>query len=312
LSVVVEAGMSLAALQDELAAKGLWTPIASPWKTASTVGGVVSAAMNSPFQMRYGSIRDQVLGMNVILPDGRRLRLGRPVIKNVAGYDLSKLFVGAHGTLGLITKVTLKLTALPRIRRSLIVPLPDLPTGLKVGASLHRLNLLASAILLVPASVVAEAEPGPYQLIFTVEGHEQDVEAELRLARGITDGRVVGAFSGVGLWEKMLSASQSHLRVGLSPAKLPEFFRRHPASLGENFIVDLANGMLYIAPAPLPQALALRETALSLAGYAVVANGPQDTGIDPWGYIPDTLPLMRQLKACWDPKGILNPGVFLV
>ena len=76
--------------------------------------------------------------------------------------------------------------------------------------------------------------------------------------------------------------------------------------------MDLANGMLYIAPAPLPQVKALRETALCLAGYAVLVNGPQDQGIDPWGYTPDTLPLMRQLKACWDPHGILNPGVFLV
>jgi D-lactate dehydrogenase (cytochrome) len=312
LYVVVEAGMSLAELQDELSAKGLWTPIASPWKTESTVGGVVSASINSPFQMRYGSIRDQVLGMNVILPVGRHLRLGRPVIKNVAGYDMNKLFIGAYGTLGLITKLTLKLTALPRIRRSLIIPVEDLPTGLRLGTSLHQLSIIASAILLVPGSTIAVGQPSPYQLVFTVEGYEQDVEAELRAARGLTDGKEVSAFSGVDLWEKMLSASKSHLRVGVSPGKVPEFIWRHPATFVENFIADLANGMIYISPAPLPQVLALRETALSLAGYAVVANGPKDMGVDPWGYTPDTLPLMRQLKACWDPKGILNPGVFLV
>jgi FAD/FMN-containing dehydrogenase len=312
LYVVVQTGMSLAELQNELATKGLWTPIASPWKTLATVGGVVSAAINSPFQMRYGSIRDQVLGLNVILPDARQLRLGRPVIKNVAGYDMSKLFVGAYGTLGLITKVTLKLTASPRVRRSLIVPVQDLPTGLRLGASLHQLSLIASAILLVSGSIVAEGQPSPYQLIFTAEGYEQDVEAELQAARGITDGNEVEAFSGVDLWEKRLSAIKSHLRVGVSPGKVPEFIRRHQAPLGENFIVDLANGMIYLSPAPLSQTLALRETALSLGGYAVVANEPKDKGIDPWGYTPDTLPLMRQLKACWDPKRILNPGIFLV
>jgi D-lactate dehydrogenase (cytochrome) len=312
LFVVVEAGMSLADLQDELAAKGLWTPITSPWKTEATVGGVVSAAINSPFQMRYGSIRDQVLGLNVVLPDGRHLRLGRPVIKNVAGYDMSKLFVGAYGTLGLITKVTLKLTALPRSRRSLIVPVQNLPTGLRIGALLHQQCLIASAILFVPGSIVAEAGPSPYHLIFTAEGYEQDVEAELRAARGIADGKEVDALSGAGLWEEMLSGSKSHLRVGVSPGKMPVFIQRHSKTLGENFIVDLANGMIYLSPAPLPQTSALRETALSLGGYAVVVNGPKDSGIDPWGYIPDTLPLMRQIKACWDPKGILNPGVFLV
>jgi D-lactate dehydrogenase (cytochrome) len=312
LYVVVQAGMSLAELQNELAVQGLWTPIASPWKNESTVGGVVSAAINSPFQMRYGSIRDQVLGMNVILPDGRHLRLGRPVIKNVAGYDMSKLFVGAYGTLGLITNVTLKLTASPRVRRSLIMPVKDLSTGLRLGASLHQLSLIASAILLIPGSFVVERQPSPYQLIFTAEGYEQDVEAELRAVRGITDGKEVDSFTGVDLWEERLSGSKSYLRVGVSPGKVLEFVKHHPATLVENFIADLANGMIYITPAPLSQTSALRETALSLGGYVVVANGPKDKGIDLWGYTPDTLPLMRQLKACWDPKGILNPGVFLV
>jgi len=312
LYVVAEAGMSLAELQANVATQGLWIPIASPWGAEATLGGVVSAAINSPFQMRYGSIRDQVLGMNVILPDGRRLRLGRPVIKNVAGYDLTKLFVGAHGTLGLITNVMLKLTALPRVRRSLIVSVPNLETGLKLGASFHRISLVASAVVLCPASLVSELPPSPYHLVFTVEGYEQDVEAELRTARSIADGIEVDDFSGVDLWERSLKKAESHLRIGLSPGKLSEFVRQHSAALGETFIADLANGTISIAPAPLNRVLDLRETALSLDGYAVVVNGPKDLGIDPWGYSPDTLPLMRQLKARWDPKGILNPGVFLV
>jgi len=312
LYVVVEGGMSLAELQASLAARGLWTPIASPWGAEATIGGVVSAAINSPFQMRYGSIRDQVLGMNVILPDGRRLRLGRPVIKNVAGYDLAKLFVGAHGTLGLITNVMLKLTALPRVRRSLIVSVPDLGTGLKLGESFHRISLVTSAILLCPGSFVSELPSSPYHLVFTVEGYEQDVEAELRTARSIADGIEVDDFSGVSLWERSLNSTESHLRVGISPGKLLGFIRQHSATLGETFIADLANGTIYIAPAPLNMVLALRETALSLDGYAAVVNGSQDMEIDPWGYFPDALPLMCQLKARWDPKGILNPGVFLV
>ncbi|MBN1449457.1 MAG: FAD-binding protein [Anaerolineales bacterium] len=312
LYVVVESGMNLAELQAEVATKGLWTPIASPWKTEATIGGVVSAALNSPFQMRYGSIRDQVLGMNVILPDGRHLRLGRPVIKNVAGYDLTKLFVGAHGTLGLITNVMLKLTALPRVRRSLIVSVPDLMTGLKLGDAIHHISLVASAILLCPGSLAPELPSSPYHLVFTVEGYEQDIEAELRAARSIADGIEVDDFTGVSLWERSLNSTESRLQIGILPGKLSEFIRQHVSTLGETFVVDIANGTIYTAPAPLNRTLGLRETALSLDGYAVVVNGPKDMGIDPWGYTPDTLPLMRQLKARWDPKGILNPGVFLV
>ena len=312
LYVIVEAGISLAELQSNLAEKGMWTPIASPWESEATVGGVVSAAINCPFQMRYGSIRDQVLGMNVILPDGRRLRLGRPVIKNVAGYDMTKLFVGAHGTLGLITKVILKLTALPRVRRSLIVPVQDLTTGLRLGESLNHLNLIASAVVLCPGSIVYEVPLNPYYLIFTVEGYGQDVEAELQAARSIANGIEVDDLSGVGFWKKTLNSAESHLRVGISPSKLPEFIQQHPAAFVEAFIVDITTGTINISPVPLNQTLALRETALSLEGYAVVINGPRDMEMDPWGYTPDTLPLMRQLKARWDPKGILNSGVFMV
>lgn len=310
LYVEVEAGLPLAELQASLAAEGFWTPLASPWGDKATVGGVVSAALNSPFQMRYGSIRDQVLGMDVILPDGRRLRLGRPVIKNVAGYDLHKLFVGAHGTLGLVTKVMLKLVALPRARRSLIIPLPDLQTGLQLGESIYRISLVASAILLCPGAALPEAPSSPYHLVFTAEGYKQDVEAELRAVRSLAQGVETEAISGIGVWEQTLNSARSYLRIGLSPRNLSKIVREQATALGETFIADLANGSLYVVPAAQDTALGLRQTALSLGGYAVVGNGSQD--MDPWGYTPDTLPLMRQLKARWDPKGILNPGVFLV
>jgi glycolate oxidase subunit GlcD len=310
--VVAEAGVNFASLQSSLAGKGMWVPIASPWESEATVGGVISAALNSPFQMRYGAIRDQVLGMNVILPDGRLLRLGRPVVKNVAGYDMTKLFVGAHGTLGLITNVTLKLTALPQFRRSLIVPIQDLTAGLKLGASLYHLSRLASAVLLCPGPVVYESPRHPYYLVFAVEGHEQDVDAELQAAHSVADGIEVDEPLGVSIWKRTLHAARSHLRVGIPPARLSEFVQRQPAAFARDFIADLANGTIHFSPAPLDQALALRTMALALAGYAVVVNGPTNMNLDAWGYVPDTLPLMRQLKARWDPNGILNPATFLV
>jgi hypothetical protein len=165
---------------------------------------------------------------------------------------------------------------------------------------------------LCPGTFAPELPSNPYHLIFTVEGYEQDVEAELQKARSIADGVEVDSFSGISLWERALNSAESHLRVGISPGGLPEFIRQHAETLGETFVVDLANGAINIAPAPLNIARDLRETALSLDGYAVVVNGPKDMEIDLWGYTPDTLPLMRQLKVRWDPKGILNPGVFLV
>ncbi len=115
LYVTAGAGTTLAELQAELARDGMMVPLVSPWEDA-TLGGIVSTGFNAPLRMRYGGIRDLVLSATVVLPDGRRIRTGRPVVKNVAGYDMTKLFVGAHGTLGLLADVTFKLSPLPRRR----------------------------------------------------------------------------------------------------------------------------------------------------------------------------------------------------
>ena len=95
----------------------MWVPLASPWNE-STLGGIVATNFNAPLRMRYGALRDLVLTATVALPNGRVIRAGRPLVKNVAGYDISKLFVGSYGTLGVITDVTLKLAPLPRARQS--------------------------------------------------------------------------------------------------------------------------------------------------------------------------------------------------
>src|SRR5690606_16540709 len=122
-------------------------PLASPWE-GTTIGGLVATNLNSPQRLRYGALRDMVMAMTVALADGRVIRAGRPVVKNVAGYDLPKLFIGSHGTLGLLTDVTLKLSPLPRARRTLALPVADLPQGMAwAGATVATWLVLSSAVL---------------------------------------------------------------------------------------------------------------------------------------------------------------------
>ncbi len=104
--------MTVADVQAVLAERGLQAAVAAPWPSA-TVGGLIAANINGPARMRYGSLRDNLLCATVALADGRVIHAGRPLVKNVAGYDLPKVFVGSWGTLGLLTDVTLKLTPLP-------------------------------------------------------------------------------------------------------------------------------------------------------------------------------------------------------
>ncbi len=174
LFVTVGAGMPLDQLQAELARDKMWVPLVSPWP-AATVGGIVSANFNAPLRMRYGNIRDVVLAASVALADGRSIQAGRPVVKNVAGYDVTKLFVGSHGSLGLLTDVSLKLAPLPRARASLIVPFDSATEAMKCGQQLLRVRMVASA-LLVCKGCDAQGVRSPYAVIYTGLGRVGSVD----------------------------------------------------------------------------------------------------------------------------------------
>ena len=324
LYVTARAGTTLAELQETLAPDGLWVPLISPW-AESTLGGMLATNFNSPQRMRYGAIRDLVLGLRVVLTDGRRLRYGRPVVKNVAGYDMVKLFIGAYGTLGLITEVTLRVMPLPRARRSLLAPVDSLAAGLALGQSLLNLSFVASGVLLCAGcSGPAEMLDSPYLLVFTAEGHPQDVAAELAAARAALEGAEIRdslveteTLSGVDVWAELLREGDTYGRIGLPPKDLAAYLEANESALdgdAMSHIIDFASGLIYVRPAEVGQVLALREPALALGGYAVMmsSNGEADGDFDRWGYAPETLALMRRLKERWDPAGCLNPDTFLV
>ncbi|MGE5262265.1 MAG: FAD-binding oxidoreductase, partial [Acidobacteriota bacterium] len=315
--VTVAAGTSLTQLQVELKKDGMWVPLVSPWQ-ASTVGGIVATNFNAPLRMRYGSVRDLVLAVTAILPDGRVIRAGRPVVKNVAGYDLTKLFVGSHGTLGLIADVTFKIASLPRAVRTFMIPIDNLDRGLLCASRLLRLSLVGSSILLCRGCEWSSVT-SPYSLIYTAEGLEQDVNAELALVRqvleseGIT-GVTERANSGSEIWAAWLNEQSPNdivLRVGLAP-KDHYHLRRIIRSMGEiSFIIDVANGQIFIRG--MVDVQTVRQAACEGGGYAVVLSAPEHArvGLDAWGYIPDTLSEMRKLKALWDRRGLMNPGAFI-
>ncbi len=144
--IVAGAGTSLQDLRRFLESKDLYLPLVSPWDE-TTLGGLVAANLNAPLRTRYGGIRDLLLCMTVILPDGRVIDAGKPLVKNVAGYDLPKLFVGSFGCLGMITSVTFKVLAKPKARFTCAIPVGDPARAIRTGLSIYQQTLNASAIL---------------------------------------------------------------------------------------------------------------------------------------------------------------------
>ncbi len=237
LNVTVGAGTLLCDVQSFLAEHKLQTPLASPWPE-TTVGGLVASNINAPKRMRYGGLRDIMLCATVAMARGEVIRAGRPLVKNVAGYDLPKLFVGSHGTLGLLTDVTLKLIPLPRARRTLAIPVSTLTQGLTLAGHAMGHALIASAVVLVQNADVPGLAGADYTLLYTAEGLPEDVEAELAAVSNTL--RAHGAQliietdrSGLDVWSGFLASTQDDqmlMRAGVPAKHLDRFLAEQPGN----------------------------------------------------------------------------------
>lgn len=326
LYVTVGAGMPVQELQTFLQAHGLQAPLATPWPETS-IGGLMASNTNAPLRLRYGALRDLILATTVALADGRVIRAGRSVVKNVAGYDLPKVFVGSHGTLGLLTDVTLKLIPAPRTQRTFCVPVDTLPLGAALAGQLMPQALVASAVLVAEGVLIPGLQTAPYTLIYTAEGVAEDVDTELdqvasTLRRAGVTQIAETNFTGTAVWASHLQSSATDglaVRIGVPQKALAETLANLPPLTNQKNLVDFGSGQIYVLLPPTELAAvqrwltALRQLAQAQGGYAVIMAMPAGWRgtLDAWGYQPESLAIMRALKKRWDPAGILNAGVFV-
>lgn len=146
LTVTVQAGMRLATLQSLLAGQQQMVALDPPFPDRATVGGTLAANLPGPISHRYGGPRERVIGLRAALVDGSLVHSGGRVVKNVAGYDLARLFVGSLGTLGIITEVSFKLAALPPVAASAVARVKGLDEATRLASAVLDLNLPLSAL----------------------------------------------------------------------------------------------------------------------------------------------------------------------
>lgn len=176
MTVTVEAGMTLAELQSGLAEGGQWLPIDPPGADTLTIGALLAGNKSGPRRYAYGTIREHLLGIQVVLADGRVIKAGGKVVKNVAGYDLCKLFVGSRGTLGVIVEATFK-----------VLPQPECQMFVKLSAP--RVEELSAPLEALKASElnpividICRSEQGSATLVTGFAGAREDVEWQLARA----------------------------------------------------------------------------------------------------------------------------------
>ncbi len=231
LTCTVEAGIRLSDLNARLAGHGQMLPLDPPGDP--TVGACLAANLSGPRRHRYGTARDLVLGVTVVLADGQVASSGGKVVKNVAGYDLGKLFIGSEGRLGLIARVSLRLYPRPEAARTLVVP-----AGLPEEAHAKTQALLRSQLV---ASALDVLWPGRLAVMF--EGGESAVGAQLRSARRLAGGKEdPGA-----VWDEARARqAQAQSRLSFPPGELGVTL----SSL-EEAVVRAAAGVAYV-PEPVP------------------------------------------------------------
>ncbi len=310
LVVTVRAGTPLAALEQVLAERGQCLPFEPPhFGPGATVGGMVAAGLSGPARVSAGAVRDYILGLQLINGVGEHLTFGGQVMKNVAGYDVSRLMAGAWGTLGLLTDVSIKVLPLQRAQATLYYECSQ-------QQALEKLAEWRAQPLPINASLWQSDGTGTNgHLLVRLRGAMAAVESALdhmggtMLDHAQADGAWLACREQQLPWFTQMDPDHALWRLSV-PATTPAL----PCT--EQAIQPLVEwgGALRWVQAPIQHANALQTMASSMGGSAVCFRpGAQVrwASSDDFGYTP-TLPALRQVqqrvKHAFDPHGIFNPG----
>lgn len=299
-----EAGMPMERLAERLAEHGQRLALDVPLP-GSTVGGTIATGASGPLRTLYGTPRDLIIGLTIVRADGRIARSGGKVVKNVAGYDLGRLFCGSYGTLGLIVEATFRLHPVPAATAYVTCPV-DGPEEAHdaVQDVIHSL---------VAPSAVEYISPGVVSVL--LEGVPEGVAARAgRTADLLGDKAEISETAPDG-WGRYPDGT-ALIDVAAPPTALRDLL----ALLGPNAAATWsASGHGHVglpagsSPDEVRDLLArLRDLLGGYRGHAVVRYAPEEVreGVDVWGPVPG-LALMRRVKDQFDPEHRLSPGRFV-
>ncbi len=298
LVVVAEAGVALATLQAQLAEHGQMLALDPP-EPGATLGGIVSANASGPRRLRYGTARDLLIGVTVVLADGTSARSGGKVVKNVAGYDLGKLYTGAHGSLGVIVSTTWRLHPRAAATGAVVLELDDVAQAGKAALRVARSTL-------TPTAVELRWSGGSGQLVLLFETSPASVESQSLAAQELLPGSARADLPPD--WFGARPEGDVALRLAYAPSALPHALRALPAAA--TTVASACTGVAYAAVPAGTDLAGLRAALAAHDGSAVVVAGG-GPGTDHWGPVPDSFDLMTRVKDRFDPERRLSPGRLL-
>src|SRR6266849_6448829 len=313
LTCHVEAGITLAALQAILATKGQRLALDPPDAQQATIGGILASNASGPKRLRYGTARDLVIGLHVVQASGEVARSGSSVVKNVAGYDLNKLYIGSLGTLGIIVEANFKLQPLPIDERTLILTFSNAEDAMHTVIDLLGSLLTPSAIELIDSWAASDMTDffgltlptNGYTLAVNFEGSTTSIDRQVHETRLLA--RKNDALLGDDL-------------VGEAQAQFGNRVDEQNHELEAAVVAHAGNGILFIELRPADATHRLVEAIEELRFYAqealgsmVVERCPSDLKrrISVWGEPDQNFYLMQRIKQQFDSKGTFVKGRFV-
>lgn len=320
LTVTVEAGMKFDYLQEILAKSRQTLALDPAFPHSATIGGIVATGDTGSLRQRYGGVRDQLLGITFVRADGQIAKAGGRVVKNVAGYDLMKLFTGSYGTLGIISQVTFRVYPLPETSGTVVL------TG-KVEAISQAVTILQGSELtptqadLISNQLVSRLGLGTgIGLITRFQSISESVKEQSNRLLSIgqqlgLDGAIYSAENEADLWQRLpeqihsdVTSSLITCKIGVVPTTAVEVINQ--ISMG---LIHLSSGLGSVSLENESQVLTLRNLCQSNYGFLSVLAAPVEIKkrLDVWGYTGNALHIMRGIKERFDGNYILSSGRFV-
>lgn len=320
LTLTVEAGVKFADVQATLAKHNQILALNPTAPDSATIGGIIATGDTGSLRQRYGSVRDQLLGVTFVRADGQVAKAGGRVVKNVAGYDLMKLFTGSYGTLSIITEATFRLYPMQSASGTAML------TGSKEAISQAADTIRGSALTptqadLLSAQLVSNMGLGKgLGLIVRFESIPESVKEQLNQVLQV--GEKLGLTSVVysdteeqNLWHRLpeqihLPESESAItcKIGVLPTAAVKVLNQ--ADLG---LIHISSGLGTLRFDSEKRVLEMRELCELRSGFLSILSAPIEVKqkLDVWGYSGNGLELMRGIKKQFDSENILSPGRFV-
>ena len=343
LTATVQAGVTFSALRETLANEGQWLAIDPPIPHLATLGGVLATGLSGPMKWQYWGPRDVVIGMKIVQPDGVVTKSGGQVVKNVSGYDMSRMHIGGLGTLGIIAEVSLKLTPLPKQQTTVVASFETAEACIGAALDVFRSDVVPLAITTFDGAAarkmqVPQAQEG-HALAVRLGGRPKTLERQVRetLSKLEKAGSLgidtPGEEDAARLWRSLADFGWDEatrpilgVRASVTPSACPGLVESLASMATDGMepavVSHPAHGTVlacwYTNDAVPDSAIAELATAARSAtekagGRLVVERAPvgAKSQVDVWGEPATPIALMQKFKERYDPRRVLNPGRFV-